>query len=181
MKKFISLFSLFLTLTFVLGSCSKDDSPAPGNERTSFGMVFNVNSLEAKHSVSPPPQSRNLVDVLTSANKDKVSYIKSAEMQNSDSYVRIDGLNAGESLDKVVINLLENQTVAATVDLGKFTANEDGSAIKESGNTCLNFLNTVVNNLVSKKSITLQVVINGGDKNVSNVIVTVHTTARYNW
>jgi len=181
MKKLVFFTSLLLTLIVVMGSCSKDDSPASGNETALLQVVFNGVNVDALTSVTRPEQTKQLVDVLTPTNKDKVKYVKSGEISNSDSYITIQGLKAGESLNNLTINLMNGQNKAASLDLGKINGKEDGSLIKDDFNNTTNFLKTVVGDLATKKSITLQVVLTGGSVDVKNLTITVHSSARYSW
>jgi len=182
MKNSTILFSLLVTLMVVCGSCSKDDTPSPGKEQVSFNVVFSGIKVNANYqNVTPPSQTKQLSEVMSAANKDKAAYVKTGSIQYSDSYILLQGLNAGESLSSVTFRLLNGQTEVTSFNLGKVDANLDGSSKKYADNACVTFLNTVTTNLVTKKSITLQVVLNGGDKDVSNLTITVHTTADFGW
>lgn len=178
MKKLVFFASLLLTIMVVTGSCSKDDSPAPGKEVSVLQVTFNAAFIQSNTDFSQS-QTKQLADVLTAANKDKVNYVKSGEIEYSDSYITIQGLKAGESLNNLTINLM-NGTKATPLNLGEITADSD-SPIKKSTNAVTSFLNTVVSSLASKKSVTLKVEITGGNTNVSNLTVTLHSKATYNW
>ena len=179
MKKLAFLSSLLL----ILASCGGgDDTPPPGKEQRTFDVVFSGITVNANYqNVTPPNQSKQLVDVLSSANKDKISYVKSGNIQYSDSYITIEGLNEGESLAGLTINLIDGQTASASYNMGKIDAGPDGTPVKDSTNSCMTFLTSITNDLASKKSITLQIILNGGDKDVSNLKVTVHATADFTW
>ena len=173
---------LLVSLMFVLGSCSKDDGPSPGKEESTFDVVFSGINVTANYqNVTPPNQTKTLEAVLSSANKDKARYVNKAEVQYNGSYIGIQGLKAGESLSRVTINLLDGQSAVATCNLGRVDANADGSSVEDSSNNCMAFLNTVTTNLASKKNITLQVILNGGDKDVTNLTITLHTRATFSW
>jgi len=184
MKKLTFFSSLLVVLMFVSVSCSKDDKPAPGQEQASFDIVFNGINVNANYqNVTPPSQTKQMADVLSSANKSNAPYVKSGKVEYSDSYISLQGLNAGESLSNVSINLMNGTSTSSTYSLGKVTANPDGSTIKVSTNDCMTFLNTVTNSLATSKnkSVTLQVVINGGDTDVSNLNITIHALATFSW
>jgi len=182
MKKLAFFSLLVVVLMFAFVSCSKDEGPSPGQEQATFDVVFSGVTVIANYqNVTPPNQTKTLDAVLSVANKDKAKYVNKAEIQYNDSYVTIQGLNAGESLSRVTINLLDGSSVTATFNLGKVDANEDGSVITNSTNDCMTFLNSVTNSLASKKSITLQVTLNGGDKDITNLSITLHTKAIFSW
>lgn len=182
MKRLFFFSSLLVVAMVVLVSCSKDDNPKPTPEQASFDVVFSGIKVDANYqNVTPPNQTKQLADVLSSANKDKASSVKGGSIQYNDSYVAIQGLNAGQSLNSVAINLMNGQSVSATFNMGKVSATADGSPLKISSNDCMTFLNSVTSTLVSKKNITLQVVLNGGDTDITNLTITVHATAIFSW
>ena len=179
MKKLVFFASLLILATSVLVSCGKDDSPAPGNEVAILQMSINAALVES-NVIFSRDQTKQLADVLSAANKDKANYVKSGEIEYSDSYITIQGLKAGESLNNLTINLMNGQSIATPLNLGKITADSD-APIKTSTNSVTTFLNTVVNNLASKKSVTIQVVMAGGDKDLSNISITLYSKATYSW
>jgi len=176
MKNLAFLSSLLLTLMVFLGSCSKDDTPAPGKEQASFSIVFSGINVDAGTEVTRPNQTKQLTDVLSSANRDKASYVKTGEIQNNRSSIKIEGLKTGDSLSDVTIYMVEGATKVATFDMGKIDADYEDST-----NKCLNFLSTIASNLASKKTITLQAFLKGGDKDLSNLKITVSITADFSW
>ena len=179
MKKVV-FFSLLVAL--VLVSCSKDDKPASGQEQASFDVVFSgIKVLANYQNVTPPNQKKQLTDVLSSINKDKASYVKEAEIQYSNSYILLEGLKPGESLAGLTINLTDGQTSTGAFSLGKINADPNGDPIKYSTNNCMTFLSTVTNELATKKSVTLQVVLSGSDMDIDDLKITVHTMAIFHW
>ena len=172
---------LSLLVALVLTSCGGDDSIPPGQEQRAYDVVFSGITVGANYNVTTPSQSKRLDEVLSSSNKDKVPYVKEATIQYGESWVLIEGLKQGESLAGLTFNLLDGQAIAGTVSLGRIEAGVDGAPVKNSTNNFLTFLNTVATNLAAKKSMTLQITLNGGDKDVTNLKITVHTTAIFKW
>ena len=181
MKKLAFFSSLLVTLMVVLGACSKDDTPSPGSEQRAFDVVFSgVNVNAGYQNVTPPSQTKQMADVLSSTNKDKASYVKGAETRTNSCYIAIQELATVSSLEKVTINLMDGQKVAHTYNVS-LTAVIGDSGGKDDTASCITFLGNVANYLASKKNITLQVILNGGDTNVSNLQITVHIEAIFSW
>ena len=176
--KNLAFFSSLLVI-FALSSCGgNDDTPSPGQEQVTLNVVFDKITVGANYNVTLPNQTTQLV---LSANKDKISYVKTGEVQYYDCYVLIEGLNAGESLTSLTINLIDGQATTATTNFGKIDANQDGSPVKRTSNAFSTFLDSFTANLATKKSATLQIILNGGNKDVSNLKITVHVTAVFKW
>lgn len=171
-----------LAILFMASCGGKEDRPLPGNDQKSLSMFFSGITVPANYqNVTPPSQTKKLEDVLSSANKDKVPYIKSGDIQYNDSYIMLEGLKAGESLSKLTVKLIDGQSTISTFESGRINVTQDGIPVKDSSNDCMSFLNWVINTLASKKSVTIQIILNGGDVDVSDLKVTVHTTAVFTW
>ena len=182
MKKVAFYYSLLAMLIVVLGSCSKDDpAPSPGEEQRTFDVVFNVSNVQAEAGFISPVQTIQLVNVLSNANKDKASYVKKADALMSNSNITIEGLKVGSELTGITINLLDNKgnkVYTNNVNLGIPVS--DGK-LTDSTNPCVTFLGNVASYLATKKSATLQAVVTGGNNDVSNLKITLHTTAIFSW
>jgi len=183
MKKLVLIFSISVAAMVALVSCGGDNTPSPGQEQVSYDVVFTGVNVGANYqNVTPPSQEVKLLTVLSSANKDKESYVKTADIQNNESYVMIEGMKAGDALAGFSINLKDGTaTTIATISLGKINADPNGNPIKNSTNSCLTFLSTAATNLATKKKVTFQIVFNGGEKDVSNLKITIHTKAVFSW
>ena len=177
--KRVKLFSLLLVVV-VVASCSKDNSPAPGHEQAVYDVVFNIVTVSANFQVSTS-QIKRLTEVLSASNKDKVPYVKGAETQMSSSNIKIQGLTKGSALKTVALNVLDEQgktVYTYNINLAIAISNE---TLTDDTNSCMTFISNVNNYLAAKKNINLQIVINGGTEDVSNLKVTLHSSAIFSW
>jgi len=181
MKNLVFFFSL-LTM-FVLSSCSKDDTPGPGQEQATVSVVFSGINISEGYGSTTPIYTTQLQDVLSSANKDKAPYVQAASIQNSKSYISIQGQGA-ETLQKATINLMDGtdlvwSKVLYTYNLNLSSVESDG--INDSTNPCIAFLSNIADYMAAKKSTNIQVILNAGTENVTNLKVTIHILAIFSW
>jgi len=183
MKRLAFFPSLLATLMIVLCSCSKDDNtPPPGTDTTAFNIIFSNISVLKNYQATPPTQSKQLADILTYANKDKAPYVKSVEIQLSDSYITVEG-SGFETLRNITVNLLDSSSkpvYSYNVNLDSVSPS-DSSKVKDSTNPCVTFLNAVANYLATKKSINMQITLDAGDQDLMGLTVTIHTNAIFSW
>ena len=191
MKNLSFIFSLIAIL--FMASCSeKEHAPIPGNDEKPLIMVFSgINVPANSQNVSSTAQSKELADILSKLNKDKVPYVYSGRIKyeyntlyetiSYDTHIKIEGLKEDESLSNMTVKLIDGQSVITTLNCGKIDAIQDGDPVIYMSNDCISFMTWVLNTLVSKKSITLEILFNGGPKDVNDLKVTVHSTAVFSW
>ena len=180
--KNLAFFSSLLIILVLTACGGGDDTPAPGSEQRSFDMVFSGITVNANYqNVTPPSQSKQLVDVLSSTNKDKVSYVKGSETKMSNCSITMQGLQTGTSLKSVSVNLVDTQGRTVYTYNINLAVNIVDEKLKDDTTSCVSFLSNVANYLATNKSITLQIVLNGGDTDVNNLRVTVNIEAIFNW
>ena len=181
--KNLTFFSSLLIILFLASCGEKDNSPEPGNEQRAFDVVFNGINISANYSVTTPIQTILLENAMSSTNKDKVAYVKSAEVLNDQSSISIQGLQTGASLNTVTVNIMDGTGPQAKI-VYTYNVNlnaSDSNGIKDSTNPCTAFLSNSANYLATKKSLNFQIILNAGAQDLSNITVTVHTTAIFNW
>lgn len=176
MKRIAFIYSLLAAL--FLSSCSKDDSPAPGHEQTSFNVSFTGIDVRAGYDVKPPNQSLQLTSVLS--NRDKASYVKGAETLMGSSNITIQGISSSTALRSVTVNVVEGSAIVYSynVNLGLDITDK---TLKDDTNSCTSFLSNIATYIATKKSLTIQIVLNGGDTDISNMTITVHVAAIFSW
>ncbi|MCL1934094.1 MAG: hypothetical protein FWF53_09835 [Candidatus Azobacteroides sp.] len=180
MKKLAFFSSLLVTLMVVLGACSSDDKPSPGQETVTYDLVSSGISVNTNTTALTINLEKSLTDVLVT-NKDKASYVKEAQTQQGCSLkIEGQGFQTSKSLGSVTINLMDGQKVANKYNVNLNSVN-DSSGLTDTSVDCLNFLASVASRLATKKSISLQIVFTGGDQNVTDLTVTMTTKATFSW
>jgi len=176
MKKLAFLSSFLITFMFVLGACSSDDTPPSGNDPVQFDIEFRVyaaaNSIVTSESTTSPIQLSN---VLSSSNKDKVSYIKSSAIIRKDSYISVSGLPVGATLNNIVFSTLDkgvNFQLPATI-VSKDTIFYDDAYT--------DLLKSIGDYMASKKSITLSATYRAGNIDISNGLIQLHISTAFKW
>jgi len=178
--KYSALFSLLIVAMSVLTACSKDI--APGQEQAAFDVAFSGIDIRAMQG-SIAQNTIQLTNVLSIANRDKASSVKTVDIQNGKSYIIVQGEGV-ETLRKVTINLLDGSDelqskVIKTYNLN--LASFDSNGIEDSTNPCITFLSNITDYLASKKSANIQVILYAGAQELTNLQVTIHITAIFNW
>lgn len=174
MKKLI-FSSLLLAVMFIFGSCSKDDTPAPGQEVVEFDIQYNI--FVASNAVTSTSQSKQLKDVLSAANQDKVNYVYSPSgIFRNKSYISVTGLtNVGGTLNNVSFTTTDKKI---NFSLPIPTVSNDTIFYDDAYTDLLKLIGDY---MASNKSISLALNYTAGNANISEGVVKLHISTAFNW
>jgi len=182
--KNLVFFSLSLIVTmFVLASCSKDDTPAPGSVEVTFSIPFDV--VGAANTTISNSATTNLTTILTpSGNQNNAKSVSGSVIATNSSIVFSGISGTGATLSNITFSTTDN-TIKNVVLNDSFSKQplviSSDTTLTMGEPTYLTFLGQVGSYLASKKSITLNASYKINNQSITTGKISLNIATTFGW